>query len=145
MTSRRRFIKLSVASILAVGVGYVGIKTFATFKNVIIDILHADLEGLNIKQGEIEKFALQASQSNPWGFNEKKKKLLALYRSSRNIPLPFKEEYKMYRDEIVSRFLLSTDFFLNKMDERKEIKYTGVIWGPYTTPCINPFSSLFYE
>lgn len=145
MANRRKFIKLTIEGVLALGAGYIGIKTFSSFKKVIIDILYADLHGMKIREGDIEKFAEHAAANNPWEFNERKKKLMATYDPIKWMPLPFKKEYKLYRDEVVRRFLLSTDFFINKMDESKEIKYTGIIWGPYSTPCLNPFSSMFYS
>jgi hypothetical protein len=46
--------------------------------------------------------------------------------------------------ELVQKYLLSTDFFLNKMDESKPVKYLGVVYTPYAKPCFNPFSSLYY-
>ena len=145
MASRRKFLKLTAAGALALGAGYVGLKTFSPFRKVIVDILYADLKGLKIKQGDIEKFADEAAMQNPWKFNAKKQKLMAMYGPIKWMPLPFKKEYKIYRDDVVSRFLLSSNFFTNKMDESKEISYTGVIWGPYSTPCMNPFSSMFYK
>ncbi|MDH7460403.1 twin-arginine translocation signal domain-containing protein [Chitinophagaceae bacterium 26-R-25] len=145
MASRRKFLKLTAGGILALGAGYVGVKSFSPFRKVIIDILYEDLKGLKIKQGDIEKFADKAAEVNPWHFNAKKQKLMAAYGPIKWMPLPFKKEYKLYRDDVVSRFLLSTDFFTNKMDESKEIAYMGAIWGPYSTPCLNPFSSMFYN
>ena len=40
-------------------------------------------------------------------------------------------------------YLISTDFFLNRMDESKEVKYLGW-YNPHKTPCANPFSALYY-
>ncbi len=44
---------------------------------------------------------------------------------------------------LVEKYLLSTDFFLNKMDESRTVKYAGY-YNPYKSPCTNPFSSLYY-
>ena len=40
-------------------------------------------------------------------------------------------------------YLLSTDFFQNRMDESKEVKYLG-LYNPRKMPCANPFSSVYY-
>ena len=44
---------------------------------------------------------------------------------------------------LVKDFLQATDFFYNKMDESKEVKYTG-LYNVYQKPCSNPFSHYFY-
>ena len=87
-----------------------------------------------------------AVKENPWNIGPKTEKMLGLYSAvnTRLLPLPFKTEYKAICDKIVEKFLLSTDFFLNKMDESRPIVFSGRIWGPYSTPCMNPFSALFY-
>ncbi|GGK56586.1 hypothetical protein GCM10011405_00910 [Rufibacter glacialis] len=45
--------------------------------------------------------------------------------------------------DLVQHYLLSTDFFLNKMDETRLVKYLGV-YTPYARPCGNPFSASYY-
>lgn len=45
--------------------------------------------------------------------------------------------------DLANRYLLSTDFFRNKMDENAEVKYLG-LYNPYKIPCSNPFSHLYY-
>ncbi|KAA3436784.1 twin-arginine translocation signal domain-containing protein [Rufibacter hautae] len=45
--------------------------------------------------------------------------------------------------KLVHNYLTSTDFFLNKMDESKTVKYIGVNKS-YKMPCSNPFSSFYY-
>lgn len=44
---------------------------------------------------------------------------------------------------ITTLYLLSTDFFMNRMDESREVKYVG-IYNPHKTPCANPFSAIYY-
>lgn len=49
---------------------------------------------------------------------------------------------KLVKD-LATSYLLSTDFFQNRMDESKEVKYLG--WrDPHKAPCANPFSFLYY-
>ncbi len=45
--------------------------------------------------------------------------------------------------KLVQTYLVSTDFFLNKMDESKTVKYINRNM-PYKMPCYNPFSFLYY-
>ena len=42
--------------------------------------------------------------------------------------------------QMVSTYMLSTDFFANKMDERRVIKYVA-IYDPYLRPCSHPFTT----
>jgi hypothetical protein len=45
--------------------------------------------------------------------------------------------------DLTRKYLLSSDYFLNKMDEDKTVQYLG-FYNPYRSPCANPFSSLHY-
>lgn len=45
--------------------------------------------------------------------------------------------------ELVKYYLLSTDFFINKMDESKTVRYLG-LYNPYKSPVPNPFSYIIY-
>ena len=42
--------------------------------------------------------------------------------------------------QLISSYLLSTDFFANNMDESRVVKYVG-LYDPYLRPCAHPFSS----
>lgn len=41
-------------------------------------------------------------------------------------------------EDVLSRFLLSTDFFLHDADESRPIRYLR-LYDPYLSPCNNPF------
>jgi hypothetical protein len=45
--------------------------------------------------------------------------------------------------ELIKYYLLSTDFFINKMDEQKKVKYLG-LYSPYRSPIPNPYSFVLY-
>ena len=45
--------------------------------------------------------------------------------------------------QMVSSYLLSSDFFMHNQNESREIKYIG-LYDPYTRPCTHPFSHLRY-
>lgn len=45
--------------------------------------------------------------------------------------------------DLIKYFLLSTDFFINKMDERVVVKYLG-LYSPYKSPVPNPFAYTLY-
>lgn len=146
MTDRRKFLKLGIAGATVAPIAYLGYKIMSPLQKSIFDILKQDLNGLKVNENDILKFADQAAVENPWGFSASKCKFISLYNSLnfKWFPLPYKYKYDQYRADIVGRFLLSTDFFINKMDESKNITYIGIIYSPYKTPCSNPFSASFY-
>lgn len=45
--------------------------------------------------------------------------------------------------ELVKYYLLSSNFFINKTDENKVVKYLG-LYSPYKSPVPNPFSFVLY-
>jgi len=147
MTNRRQFIKLSIAGVATAGVAYVGIKAVTPFQKMIAEVLSADLKELKINSEDIIKFSSKAAETNPWGYSGTKVKFIALYHylDKKWLPLPYKYKYVQYRADIVGRFLLSTDFFKNKMDESKPINYLGTIYSPYNTTCSNPFTASYYK
>ena len=146
MTHRRKFIKYSIFGAAALGLGYTGFKVFTPYQNSIAAILKEDLKGLKVNEDDIIKFSEQASKENVWGLDDNQQKVMGLYDSGlfKRMPLPYQEKYRFWRDQIVGTFLLSTDFFINKMDESKPIVYSGRIWGPYRSSCMNPFSAIYY-
>ncbi len=46
--------------------------------------------------------------------------------------------------ELVRSYLMASDFFLNKMDTTKTVKYLG-LFDPYKSPVANPFSYIYSE
>lgn len=45
--------------------------------------------------------------------------------------------------ELMKYYLLSSDFFINKMDESKEVHYLG-LFNSYKSPVPNPYSFVLY-
>ncbi|RNI25594.1 twin-arginine translocation signal domain-containing protein [Rufibacter latericius] len=45
--------------------------------------------------------------------------------------------------KLVHNYITCTDFFINRMDESKTVKYMGLNKS-YKMPCNNPFSSFYY-
>lgn len=146
MSNRRKFILNGLAALGVITIGHQGYKALSPFENTVANLLNEDLWFLKITQKDIDQFASDLEKTNALGFGLPQKTIIKLYANSylKNVPLPYMNRYIVYRNEIVGRFLLSTDFFLNKMDESKPVKYMGKIWSPYTTPCMHPFSSMYY-
>ena len=143
--NRRKFIGISILS--TVGIIVASIAIIYDFETLIFKILKQDLKGLNIDEKYFKKFANDAKASNYWNrilFDKKKKAFVFLFYFLPKVGLPYEFKYFQLRGRIVGDFLLATDFFVNKMDEKREIKYLG-LYDPYLRPCQNPFSSLNYS
>jgi hypothetical protein len=142
--SRRRFI---ITSIIVVAGLVLSVFAFIPFEYVIRRIIKNDLKALAISDDIIQSF-IQDAKSNGYfrQMDRRKKWLIRIYdRLPVNwISFPYEGKYKEYRSLIIADFLMSTDFFMNKMNPDKEIKYIG-FYDPYMRPCSNPFSNLFYS
>lgn len=143
--SRRRFLWIIFLTTVAAIVGTIAILDFNT---VIIKMLKKDLAHLKIDESSFETFVKEADQKGHWQskfFDWKKKQIVRFsFMIDSILPtFPYKYKYMQYRSDIVGDFLLSTDFFINKMDTGKTVTYIG-LYNPYLRPCSNPFSNLYY-
>lgn len=142
--SRRKFLWIVLLSIIAVIAGSVAIFNF---KKIVRMMLQKDLAHIKIDPDYFEQYVEEADRKDHWAakFDWKKKQLIRFgYLAEKIFPsFPYKYKYLQYRSDIVGDFLLSTDFFANKMDNNRTIKYIG-LYNPYLRPCSNPFSNVFY-
>lgn len=143
--SRRQFIKIFLLTFTAI---IAGTLVIFDFNKVVIEMLKQDLSHLKTDPAGFEKFVEEAEESKHWAakfFDWKKKQFVRFgYIADNLLPsFPYKYKYLQYRSDIVGDFLLSTDFFINKMDATQPVSYIG-IYNPYLRPCSNPFSNLYY-
>jgi hypothetical protein len=142
--NRRRFIILSVIGVLsAIALSIVAIYDFET---VVLKILKRDLSYLKIKESDMLRFLDDARNSGYWErvkFDKKKKAFVVVYFLLPRIGLPYEFKFVQLRAQIVGNFLLSTDFFTNKMDEQRDIQYVA-LFDPELRACQNPFSHMYY-
>ena len=139
---RKTFLKI-VGGVVALGaIGYVAVPTF---EEMLLKILRSDLKGLKVNEDTISKYLLDYKKENPLRFKSSKEQFIkASYLLDYPfVPNPYKHKYQQFRSLLVGNFLLSTDFFINKMDVAKEVNYMG-IYNPHLRPCANPFSYLYY-
>lgn len=123
---------------------------FSDFEELIRKIIIEDTKSLRVDPGEIDKFLSATRKSHTWdsfsfssSFSKKEFIKWSYYLSNPLIRIPYETKYRIYRSQIVGLFLLSTNFFANKMDPKKPVRF-GIIYNPYFTPCANPFSNLHY-
>lgn len=123
---------------------YIFLENFEKFARKIIV---KDTASLKVDPVEIDKFMVAAAKKNVWNelfpFHHKQLLKWHYYINNGMFTLPYRANYNDYRNKIVMTFLLSTNFFMNKMDESKKVHFTD-LYDPYQIPCSNPFSNIFY-
>jgi len=55
--------------------------------------------------------------------------------------LPMGHPLRRLEDNVVTKYLLSTDFFFHDADESREVRYLS-FYEPHLAPCRNPFAHL---
>lgn len=142
---RKTFIGL--AAVAAVGAAAGGYVFFEKFDDVARKIILKDTATLKIEKEELEKFFAAVKKNRTWDtlFSNAHKHLVKwhYYVDNGLFELPYATNYKVYRSKIVGTFLLSTDFFRNKMNASLPVKYVA-LFDPYKQPCSSPFSNLYY-
>jgi hypothetical protein len=124
------------------GTALVAVPTFGflstSSREAAVDIILNELNYLKIDRREVERFVADFYQNikrNKELYTQFRLKALSLFKVKA-------EDSDMV--ELLSRnFISSTDFFINKMDESKPVRYLG-IYNAYRTPCANPFSFVYY-
>jgi len=142
--NRRKFIGVSIFSVVAATVASIFI--FNNFETVALKILKKDLATLDIDEKAFQKFIDDARAGNYWKrilFDKQKQTFVFAFHFLPKIGLPYQFKYYQLRGKIVGDFLMATDFFVNKMDEKRRINYVG-LYDPYLRPCQNPFSNFVY-
>lgn len=142
---RRKFLGL----IGAAGAGslLIGYAVTPSFEKTLEQIIRESVEGLQTEEGAVGKFLAEAEKEGILGqYDLSKREFIRAHHLLENgfFDLPYKHKYDQMRDDLTGKFLLSTDFFTNKMDTSRKITYIG-LYDPYTRPCTNPFSSVYYN
>lgn len=139
---RRKFVWMTAGGIALSFISLSGLFASRSFKKVVYNILVEDLKGLQVSEASIKQYLEDAEAEYYWGFTNGKKQFVKAHYNI-PLPLPYSVKYKHFRTIIVGTFLLSTDFFINKMDVTKQINYLAY-YNPYKRACYNPFSSMYY-
>lgn len=141
---RRKF--LGIFSLGVIGTA-VGMLALPNFDEVVMNIIEHDTRELPIAEGAVEKYLSDAKKRNfHQRFNFGKREFIRGHYLIDNkiFTLPYLTKYSRYRSELVGNFLLSTNFFTEKMNTNKIISYTS-FYDPYYRPCSNPFSNVYYS
>ena len=146
MLNRRKFLWLSLAGTGGL-LSFNYISKVSNMQLVLGRILSENLGGLKIDPLEIQRWTQDVVEKKSLNLSFASTQLLCMYQIQplNTLLLPFNRKYQQLCTDITANFLLSTDFFLNKMDEQKEIRYSGMVYQTYKGACANPFSGLYYK
>jgi hypothetical protein len=143
--TRRDFIKIISGSGIAIATGYLVVTDFY---DVVDRLIRKELAYLRISYDVYDKFISEVRREKAINhFGKKKEWFIGVHFTLGEFIskiLPYRYKYEQYQNDIIATFLLSTDFFLNNMNENRSIKYIG-LYHPYKQACSNPFSANFYS
>lgn len=130
---RRKF--LTIAGVGGAIVALASGKFLTTsFEDSAETLIRKELYFLTLDDGGVKEFAKQYSHI-------KSKDYKLAIRAYTLIGIKASQSGKIH--QLVSNYLLSTDFFLHKMDESRKIAFVA-LYNPYMRPCAHPFSNAQY-
>lgn len=134
---RRNFIKLTSLGIAALALPAFGAYSTST-QEALTGIIFNEFHFLKIDPKGVEQFVKDYYTL----MGTKQRFYISLKTKAYYLFKVDSDKSQLIRT-LTTLYLLSTDFFLNRMDESKEVKYLGW-YNPHKTPCANPFSSIYY-
>lgn len=126
---RRKFI--IITSLAGLVTGLTSFKFLATsFDKAAADLIRDELHYLKLDEEGLQKFVADFAK-------RKDSRYRVTIRGYSFFGINSKQSGKI--NQLISTYLLSSDFFSNGMDESRTIKYVG-LYDPYLRPCSHPFS-----
>lgn len=141
-TTRRNFL-LACGGVLVAGVAYSAISWRQSKEtDIVVKILHDRLGQINVSDDVFTSFAREYVEHKDE--HRKQLKLLSGFADIYGIISPYSwlgmgHPLRRLENNIVSNFLLSTDFFQNGANAEKAVTYLG-FYDPYKRPCTNFFA-----
>ncbi len=140
MISRRRLIGLS--ALAALGAGFAATRWLRSKpEHFVVEVLERHLAGIQVDPKHFLTFA-QEYVLRIGGYSGRLKQFsfahFPLHHAAQQGLLGADNGFRRSRDNIVSLFLLSTDFFQKGAAVDGTVEYVG-FHDPLTAPCRNPF------
>ena len=132
---RRNFLKIAGAGTAAAAVLPAGWYAATSVQEAATGIITREFSYLKLDPAGVARFVDDYLKDPLSGYTHKE--LKASYA------LPMVARRSAMVTAMTRKYLLSSDYFINKMDEGKTVQYLGY-YNPYRSPCANPFSSLHY-
>ncbi|KEO73110.1 hypothetical protein [Anditalea andensis] len=133
--NRRKFLTITGIGAAAMAIPTIGLTSTSLF-DAAKGVLHQEFNYLNLDGDGVDQYLHEYLKKNSEGISyELKMKAFHLFN--------VRAEKSTIVTHLTQNYLLSTDFFINKMDETKTVYYLGP-YNPYTAPCTNPYTNHFY-
>ncbi len=144
LTRRNLLIGGAVAAVLPVGL--VGSHALATRSGIVMGYLRGQFPGLAISDTNLQGFASEfldryGLDFTPWYAQETLFAMLDNPALAARAPARIQPEFEKLTRELVTKFLLSTDFFGAAEQRPERTTYLGFI-DPYASACSNPLAKL---
>lgn len=121
-----------------------GALGLGSFNTSVKSMIMRSIEGMNISEDTVDQFLADARRERFFRqYDLSKKGFIVAHTWLMSDYLPYKLKYTQYCSQIVGTFLLSTDYFSNRMQHGENVEYTG-FYNPYKRPCSSPFSNVYY-
>ncbi|NTS39503.1 hypothetical protein HRG84_01180 [Flavisolibacter sp. BT320] len=138
---RRKFLKIGGIMAAAAAVPPIALNMHGVMSSTIQSILKRELHYLTIDPKGLAQFSDDyirfVEQFPTLGQQKFRLRIAGEYLFNKNA------QTSAIVEGIVKRFLLSSDFFVNRMDESKPVKYLG-LHDNNKSACFNPFSHMYY-
>lgn len=136
LSTTRRALLLATGIGLAAATGVSVLWRTSKAEDLVTTILNKRLGQLNIEQNHFKAFSIDY-MAHRQQYSHQMRLFSALGIFSIMTPyalLPMEHPLRKLENNIVSQFLLSTDFFQNQGNTERSIQYLGY-YDPYTRPC----------
>lgn len=133
--NRRKFLFLSGVATGAVVIPASVYFVSGSVKKYAVLLIEKELDYLKLEPGSVIKYVDDYLQNNNDVISRLKFKTIYYF------DINWKKSNHL--KELIKYYLLSTDFFINKMDESKLVRYLGQ-YSPYKSPVPNPFAYTLY-
>jgi hypothetical protein len=135
--SRRTFLGAALAGFL----GLAGLYAYEEdYRQLIVSIIRNKLSYLNLQEVDLYAFADEyTADKGAYGVRGRLFALAYPIIEHAGFLNPKPEATEMFENRVVSRFLLSTDFFWNESGDSRALRYR-VYNNPHRVPCGNPFA-----
>ena len=138
---RRKFISIAAVGSAVIAIPTIGFSSNAFFKQAVTSIIHRELGYLKLDEQGVNKFVDDFTvETNSRSLSSSQKMKMKV---GSEYLFPGSVDTTLVKDRIVTLFLLSSDFFINKMNEKRTVQYIG-LFDSNKKPCTNPFSHLYY-
>jgi hypothetical protein len=132
---RRNFLKIAGAGTAAVAALPAGWYVATSVPEAAAGIITREFSYLKLDPKGVARFVDDYLKDPLSGYTPAKIKAYYALRTG--------SDASMMVADLTRKYLLSSDYFTNKMDENRTVQYLG-FYNPYRSPCANPFSSLHY-